>query len=181
MSNLEALRECFPLKNVTVHDTRPKQMDSYEAFVHGHWPELEIVKTDDPRQAVEKADIVVTAGPILKKPHATIKKGWLPTGAFASLVDYDSYWHKDAFREIDKFVTDDVPQLEHYRKMGYFQSIPPIYADLGELVTGKKRGRESNREKIMACNLGLAIDDMATAPIVYRRAIENKIGTWLPL
>ena len=65
--------------------------------------------------------------------------------------------------------------------MGYFQSIPPIYADLGELVTGKKPGRGNSQERIMACNLGLAIDDMATAPIVYRRAIENKIGTWLPL
>ena len=33
----------------------------------------------------------------------------------------------------------------------------------------------------MTCNLGLALDDMATAPIVYRRAVEHGIGTWLPL
>lgn len=181
MSNLEALKECFPLKKVIVHDTRNGQMDRYEAFVREHWPELEVVKSADPRPAVEKADIVVTSGPILKTPHATIKRGWLPPGAFASLVDYDSYWDEGAFREIDKFITDDVPQLEHYRRLGYFQRIPPVYADLGELVVGKKPGRENRRERTMACNLGLAIDDMATAPIVYRRALEKKIGTWLPL
>jgi ornithine cyclodeaminase/alanine dehydrogenase-like protein (mu-crystallin family) len=33
----------------------------------------------------------------------------------------------------------------------------------------------------MTCNLGLALDDMATAALVYRRAIEMGIGTWLEL
>jgi ornithine cyclodeaminase/alanine dehydrogenase-like protein (mu-crystallin family) len=33
----------------------------------------------------------------------------------------------------------------------------------------------------MTCNLGLALEDVATAPLVYRRALARKIGTWLPL
>jgi ornithine cyclodeaminase/alanine dehydrogenase len=33
----------------------------------------------------------------------------------------------------------------------------------------------------MTANLGLAIDDMAVAPLLYRRAKEKGIGTWLPL
>ena len=33
----------------------------------------------------------------------------------------------------------------------------------------------------MTANLGLALDDMATAPLIYRRAVEKGIGTWLPL
>ncbi len=37
------------------------------------------------------------------------------------------------------------------------------------------------KEQIIACNLGLALDDMAAAPIVYRRALERGIGAWLPL
>ena len=74
-----------------------------------------------------------------------------------------------------------MPQLEHYQEVGYFQDIPPIHADLGELVTGQKPGRETPAERTMACNLGLALDDMATAPLIYRRAKERGIGTWLPL
>jgi ornithine cyclodeaminase/alanine dehydrogenase-like protein (mu-crystallin family) len=35
--------------------------------------------------------------------------------------------------------------------------------------------------RTMACNLGLAMDDMAVAPAIYRRAVEAGIGTWLPL
>lgn len=33
----------------------------------------------------------------------------------------------------------------------------------------------------MACNLGLALEDMATAPLIYHWALEQGIGTWLPL
>jgi ornithine cyclodeaminase/alanine dehydrogenase-like protein (mu-crystallin family) len=65
--------------------------------------------------------------------------------------------------------------------MGYFQHIPPIHADLGELVSGGKPGRETPQERTMACNLGLALDDIATAPLVYARALEEGVGTWLPL
>jgi ornithine cyclodeaminase/alanine dehydrogenase len=33
----------------------------------------------------------------------------------------------------------------------------------------------------MTANLGLAMDDMAVAPLVYQRAVEKGIGTWLSL
>jgi ornithine cyclodeaminase/alanine dehydrogenase-like protein (mu-crystallin family) len=33
----------------------------------------------------------------------------------------------------------------------------------------------------MACNLGLALDDIAVAPLIYERALGEGIGTWLPL
>ena len=142
---------------------------------------MEVVRVKTPREAVTGSDIVVTAGPILKVPHATIQAGWLDEGAFASLVDYDSYWNREALAEAAKFCTDDIPQLNLYQSMGYFQNIPPIHADLGELVTGKKKGRENARERTMTANLGLAIDDMAVAPLLLRRAQEKGIGTWLPL
>ena len=105
----------------------------------------------------------------------------MEAGAFASLIDFDSYWHPEALKEADKFCTDDIPQLLHYREVGYFQDLPPIHADLGELVVGKKPGRETAKECTMACNLGLALDDMAVAPTIHKRAFESGIGSWLPL
>jgi ornithine cyclodeaminase/alanine dehydrogenase len=33
----------------------------------------------------------------------------------------------------------------------------------------------------MACNLGLALEDIAVAPLIYQRALEAGIGTWLAL
>jgi ornithine cyclodeaminase/alanine dehydrogenase-like protein (mu-crystallin family) len=53
---------------------------------------------------------------------------------------------------------------------GYFQNIPNVYADLGQIVAGQKPGRENDQERIMSMNLGLAIGDMAVAIRVYERA-----------
>jgi ornithine cyclodeaminase/alanine dehydrogenase-like protein (mu-crystallin family) len=44
-----------------------------------------------------------------------------------------------------------------------------------------KPGREKKDEKIICANLSLAMDDMATAIRIYKRAVENNIGTWLEL
>ena len=179
-SNLEALKVLFPLKKVYAYDKHSDRALRYAQEMSRQLG-IEVVAVGDPRQAVVASDMVVTAGPILRTPHATIQRGWLGEGAFASLVDFDSYWHPDAMREADKFCTDDVPQLHHYRDLGYFQNIPAIHADLGELVAGRKAGREKPEERTMACNLGLALDDIAVAPLIYERALEKGIGAWLPL
>ena len=178
-SNVEALSVLFLLRRVMAYDVDGAAARRYAEEMSARL-KLDVLVVDTPRQAVSGCDIVVTAGPILKKPHRTIQAGWLEEGAFASLVDYDSYWHPDAMRET-KFCTDDLPQLRHHQTAGYFQEIPPVHAELGELVTGQKPGRETPAERTMTANLGLAMDDMAVAPLVYRRAVEKGLGTWLPL
>jgi len=179
-SNLEALKVLFPLRRVMAYDTRSEAAESYAQEMSVALG-LAVRPVKTPREAVSGCDIVVTAGPILKVPHATIQPGWLEEGAFASLVDYDSYWSRAALKEADKFCTDDIAQLDYTKTTGYFQDIPPVYAELSELVTGRKPGRESSRERTMACNLGLALDDMATAPLVLKLAVEKGLGTRLPL
>lgn len=179
-SNLEALREVLTLKKLYAYDTHPERSSEFVREASQAYG-MEAVAVADAKQAVIDSDVIVTAGPILRTPHGTIQAGWMKHGAFASLVDFDSYWQPAALHEVDKFCTDDVPQLQHYRGIGYFKDIPPIHADLGELVTGRKPGRQRREERTIACNLGLALDDMATAPLIYQRAIEKGIGTWLRL
>ncbi len=137
-TNVEALNVLFPIKKVMAYDVSSEAVDRYADEIGSRF-DLEVVPVATPREAVTGCDIVVTSGPILKKPHATIGSGWLEEGAFASLVDFDSYWHADAMRETTKFCTDDTQQLRHYQQTGYFQEIPPLHADLGELVAGQNR------------------------------------------
>ena len=179
-TNLEAMNVLFPIKRVMAYDVDENLSRRYAEEMGARF-DLEVVPVATPRKAVSGCDIVVTSGPILKKPHATIQSGWLDAGAFASLVDFDAYWHPEAMAESDKFCTDDIQQLLHYQQNGYFQNIPSLHADLGELVVGKKKGRETPAERTMTANLGLAFDDMAVAPLIYQRALEKGIGTPLPL
>ncbi len=143
--------------------------------------EVEVRVVDRPRDAVAGMDLVVTSGPILQDPAPVIEPGWLAEGAFACPVDFDSYWQGEALRQASKLATDDRPQLAYYRRAGYFRHTPQPYADLGEIVAGSKPGRESDAERIICINLGLALDDMATAILIYRRAVAAGIGTELPL
>jgi ornithine cyclodeaminase/alanine dehydrogenase-like protein (mu-crystallin family) len=179
-SNVEALNVLFPLKKVKAYNVNPDALRHYAEEINSGF-DLEVVPVKTPEEAVSGCDIVVTAGPIMKKPHATIRAGWLDKGAFASLIDYDSYWHPNAMHEAAKFCTDDTQQLRLYQQNGYLQNIPEIHADLGELVAGKKPGRETSEERTMTANLGNALDDMAVAPLIYKRAVEKGIGTWLEL
>ena len=180
LTNTEALNVDFPLEKVLAYDIDPTATEHFTQEVSSRFG-LEVIPVETPQAAVIGCDLVVTAGPILKTPHATIPAGWLESGAFASLIDFDSYWSRAALKEVDKFCTDDQAQLQHYIDVGYFKDIPPVHADLGELVTGQKPGRENPAERTIACNLGLALNDVAVAPEIYRRAKEMGIGTWLPL
>lgn len=180
-TNLEAMKVLFPLKKVYAFDTVPEQAKALAAYARDTL-DLEVEIVSDPRQAVTGCDIVVTSGPILKIPHETIRSGWVDKGAFVSCVDFDSFFSRKALNQADKWTTDNLAQYTHYKdKVGFFQNCPPVYAELGELVTGQKKGRENDQERTFAANLGLAMEDMAVCPLIYRLACEKKIGTWLSL
>jgi ornithine cyclodeaminase/alanine dehydrogenase-like protein (mu-crystallin family) len=179
-SNLEALSCIFKLKKIKAYDVRPEVADRF-ALEMGRQLHLEIEPVRDVANAVKGVDLVVTSGPILRNPNPVIEPGWLAEGSFASLVDFDSYWQPAALREAGKLSTDDTAQMLYYRREGYFKETPEPYADLGEIVAGKKPGRESNTERTIAINLGLALEDMATASLVYQRALAKRIGVILPL
>lgn len=179
-SNLEALDAVFDLRHVRAYDLHQHVAEAFAEEMNAKL-DLEITVVDSARAAIEGADLVVTSGPILKHPQPAIQAGWLAPGAFASAVDFDSYFAGPALREADRLVTDDLPQMEYYRKVGYFRDTPPADSELGEIVCGKKPGRRNAGERTIAINLGIALDDMATAIHVYRRAVERGIGTVLPL
>jgi ornithine cyclodeaminase/alanine dehydrogenase len=179
-TNLEALSCLFPIERVHAFDLDPAIAESYAAEMSERLG-LEVITVPRVEQAVRDLDLVVTSGPILKEPNPAIQAGWLAPGSFACPLDFDSYWTGEAFREIDKMATDDCAQLSYYREVGYFKGTPEPYADLGEIVTGRRPGREAQGERTMSVNLGLAIEDVATARLLYSRAMAMGVGTELPL
>jgi ornithine cyclodeaminase/alanine dehydrogenase len=179
-SHLEAFAAVFPVTRVQAYDTRRDVQDRFVADMRARFG-FDVVGAESPQAAVVESDIVITSGPILKQPAPTIQAGWLRPGGFASAVDFDSYWTGAALAEFDKVTTDDLAQFQYYKAIGYFQQTPDPCADLGEIVARLKPGRERADERTLAVNLGLALDDMAVAPEVYRLARQKQLGTWLPL
>ncbi|HEY1416909.1 MAG TPA: hypothetical protein VGF41_03365, partial [Myxococcaceae bacterium] len=179
-AHVEAFRAVLPIEHVRAFDRHPERAEAFaEAMARDH--RLEASAHGSLREVVEGMDVVLTAGAIATLPDPPIAAGWLGPGAFACSVDYASSWSAAALGEVDLIVTDDRAQLETKRGAGLVGRLPPVHADLSELVTGKKTGRTTEAQRTLACNLGLALADVAAAVLVYRRAREAGLGTDLPL
>ncbi len=180
-TNLEAVAAVSKdLESVRAFDTDREVASKYANDMKmAYGLTVEVAK--GPKDAVVGADIVVTAGPILKHPNPVIEPGWLKEGGFACPLDFDSYWKPEAMKAVDKFCTDDIDQLRYYQTVGYFSGIPEVYADLSKVVSGEVPGRETSEERTMSMNLGIAIEDMATAVRILESAKRKGIGQWLPL
>jgi ornithine cyclodeaminase/alanine dehydrogenase len=177
-SHLAAFAAAFPLRRVRVHDRHPERARAL-AQEMGPLLGLAIEPVDSVRAVVEGLDLVMTAGAIHRSAQGAVQPGWLQPGAFASLVDFDSAWSAGALQELDLICTDDLAQLQRFRVEGWFRDLPPVEADLAELVGGRKPGRTSDVQRTAACNLGLALGDVAVASRLYRIARERGLGTAL--
>ncbi|MBI5365923.1 MAG: ornithine cyclodeaminase family protein [Planctomycetes bacterium] len=179
-SNLEALACLFSLRRARAYDLDPEIARRFAREMSGRLG-LEVEPVGRVEEAVRGLDLVVTSGPILRRPAPPIPAGWLAEGAFACPLDFDSMWQGAAFREADLLVTDDLAQFAYYRREGYFGETPDPAADLGQVIAGDAPGRTDARQRTIALNLGIALEDMATAVLVERRARERGLGVELPL
>ena len=183
-TSLMALVEELPaLTEVRCYDLFPEATARFIAEMAALFPALRFVTCASAPEAARAADVVVTAVPIVVDPQPDLDAGMLKEGGLAVSLDYDSAWTSAAMRECDKFCSDDIGQLLATRDHGvYFGGIPAtISADLGELAAGLKPGRESDAERIFSMNMGIAVDDMVTARVLYERALERGAGVRLPL
>lgn len=180
ISHLEAFTSLFPIQEVKAFDLFPEKSAHFSQNMSKKF-NLPIQVVHSPREAVEGMDLVITSGPILKSPQPVIESHWLKPGVFASAVDFDSYFTPEALAKMDHITTDDFDQFRYYQKAGYFQKSPRPHSELSELVLGKTSGRRATGERTLAMNLGIALEDMAIAPLILKRAKEMNLGRQLPL
>jgi len=181
-THLEALKVVLPsLEEVLLYDVSPEAARLFVEEMAPRYPELKFQKVSSAYEAVGESDIIVTAALILREAEPVIRKGWVRPGAFASAVDFDCYWTREALEEMDLIITDDEEQLSYYRSSGYFPRLPRVDGELGEIISGAIPGREDEKQRTMAVFLGLAIEDMVTALAILERARRMGLGTELPL
>lgn len=183
-TSLMALAETLPrLREIRCCDLYPAATNKFIDEMGRQFPKLAFIRCGKVADMIRDCDVVVTAIPIVTNPKPPLDAGMLKAGGLAVSLDYDSAWTSAAMNECDKFCCDDKGQLLATREHGvYFGGIPKrIHADLGELAAGLKKGRAKPRERIFAMNMGIAIDDMVTARVLYDRALQTGAGARLPL
>jgi ornithine cyclodeaminase/alanine dehydrogenase-like protein (mu-crystallin family) len=128
------------------------------------------------REALEGAEVVVSAGPIVEDPDPPIRPDWLADRWLALPIDFDFYFHAEAIAAADLFLVDDVGQFEYYRSLGHFGGWPEPAGTVGDRLSGG-----GGEQRVACCNLGVGALDAAFAALVLERARERGVGTELPL
>jgi alanine dehydrogenase len=129
-------------------------------------------------------DILVTATP---SRSPLVKTGWISEGTHINAIGADAKGKQELESDIllrAKVVVDDISQASHSGEVNVSLakgviSLGDIYAQIGEIVAGKKPGRENDREITVFDSTGLAIQDVSTAQKVYCKAVEKSKGTKL--
>jgi ornithine cyclodeaminase len=140
-----------------------------------------VIAKESIEEVVRGADIVVGG---TTSPDIVSREPWLKPGCtFISLARREldpAGWSK-----MDKVVIDswefNMLQKDFKRTVesGLF-SRAQLHGEIHELVCGAKQGRERDDERILVHTTGLVSQDVALAHFLYRRALEQGLGIWLP-
>jgi len=174
---LIALNEVMDIKQVKVYDIVKEAQDRYVKEM-SEKVDVNIIPTESAKDAIIDADVVVTACSEDVKPF--VEKDWLKEGVLCLPLELNMAYKDEAIYSMDKIVVDDWPQTQEHAKLTG-REIPEPYAELGEIVAGKKPGRESDKEKIWDSNYGLAVHDVIVGKLIYEKAVKKGIGTRLVL
>ncbi|MEA4877573.1 MAG: ornithine cyclodeaminase family protein [Aminobacterium sp.] len=177
--NAIMIKEVLPgLEKIYAYDKFEESVEAYKRDI-STFLNVEVEKAEDLESAIRDSDLVLTAG--VEVP--TIRFDWLKEGFLGFGLEAARAWYGDVIEGIDKFITDDIGQTTYwYENMqGAFHAKPTIYGELGEVVTGRKKGRENDSERILAINIGMAIEDMVLGQKVYEEAEKKNIGVVLSL
>jgi ornithine cyclodeaminase len=184
-TQLMALQVARPgIQSAAVYDLRRDRAEAFAAEM-GQRLGLEVRATESAEEAVRQAELLVTATTNVAEP--IVRHGWLSPGSYYAHVSaYECEY--DVLRHADKVLVDDwdLVKARMYSTValmwrdGEFAD-DDLYAELGEVVAGQKRGRESNHEVIVFSPIGLALHDVGVASSIYRAALHQGLGRKVPL
>lgn len=188
-TQLMAMKEVLPgLEEIRVTDLRKDSRENFTEIM-GKMLDLEITPVESVKEAVQEADVIVATVPT-RQP--IIRGKWIDDGTHIIGIGADAPGKEEFFPDLwsrAKIVVDDWKQASHSGdiNVAITQGLITrrnIWAELGEIVAGKKEGRTSPEEVTMFDSTGIAIEDAVTANLAYNEAVKRGMGQeldiWLP-
>jgi|SRR5215213_865896 len=145
---------------------------------------IEVRAVSDLAKAVKESDICVTCTP---SKRYFLNREYVSPGTFIAAVGADNEEKQEldpALMASNKVVVDlmdqcaTIGELHHALEQGLITK-SNVYAELGDVIAGKKAGRTSDDEIIIFDSTGTALQDVAAAAIVYERAMSAGMGVVL--
>jgi ornithine cyclodeaminase/alanine dehydrogenase len=184
-NQIAAIREVRTIERVKIFDVvrAPAEALASELRADG----VDAVVTGSAEDTVRASDIVASATTAQEPP---IRGEWLEPGCHVNAVGANAPTKKEvdeeAFRrarvvvDFEEQVLQEAGDLMAALASG---ALPRerIHAELGDVVIGKKKGRESEEQITLFKSVGVAIEDVAVAAFVYDEATKKGLGVRLDL
>jgi alanine dehydrogenase len=175
------MAKAFALKEIRVTSRTPESRQNYAKEVGAEYG-LNIKPVESTEEALRGADVVISA---TTTSTPFVKEAWLDEGITVYSIGKNQEMESSVYKNSDKFVVDswvhckNKSDMQRMLKENYLTQ-KDLYAELPELLSGKKPARQSDRERIFIRAIGLVNQDIALANYVYLSALESSIGTRLP-
>ncbi len=181
MFQLLAIKEIFDIELVKAYDISERAELVFKEFCKKEGIECMITNAKE----TCNCDVLITTTP---STSPVVKKDWIKEGTHINAIGADAPGKQELEIEIlkkSKIVVDDLEQALHGGEVNVAHSLgiirrENIYATLGEIVAGIKKGREGNEITIFD-STGLAIQDLAVAKVVYEKAVKKDLGIKIEL
>jgi len=178
-TQLIALRSLFKISEVKVWGVKPSHSKKFVSQMKTKNEKMTAYRTV--KECASDCDIIVTTTPS-RRPLVKFK--WLKPGVHINAIGADAPGKQELDPDIlknAKVIIDHWGQASHSGEINVplrkkLISKGDIYADIGEIVTGKKKGRVKKNELTVFDSTGLAIQDVAIATLIYRTAVRQKKG-----
>lgn len=180
--NVRLLNYFFDFEEIRVHSRRPESRNAFgERLSKDLGKEIKVM--DNWKDTLDGADILVEATR-MPKPEPLFKTEWVKKGALAMPYGVMSSLPLDFTDIMDMIVVDDLSQAQKGQRGGALRehidcgkvNNDNIYAEMGEIVAGKKVGRTSDDQTILFWHRGLSLSDIALGDAILKKAKKLGIG-----
>ena len=183
-ASLRATMRVRDIKDVYCFGWLDGENDAFIAEMSKEYPDVTFHSCRTPEEGARNADIIVSVTLARKGP--VIKKEWLKPGTHITEIGTDTVGKQ----ELDvscfsgtKIINDSI---ENASECGDTRNAidagvitkDDIYGEIGEIITGKKSGRENDEEITIYDTVGMGIQDLAMAKAIYEHALKEGLGGW---
>ncbi|MEO6293735.1 MAG: ornithine cyclodeaminase family protein, partial [Burkholderiaceae bacterium] len=179
---IRAIHEVLKIEEIHAWDNSLDTLAKYKTDIEEEFG-IPVVMAKSKKEAVAQADILITT---TRGKGALVEAAWVKPGTHIVAIGTDAPGKQEFEPEIFKGAKAVVDSLAQCIEKGETQhpinakimTQGDIHAEIGDILLGKKPGRENDEEVTIFDSTGMAIQDNTTAAKIYRNAIENKVGAF---
>jgi len=175
------MAKAFNLREIRVTSRTPESRQNYAKDIGKEYA-LNVIALESTEAALKGAHVAISA---TTTTTPFVKESWLDPGITFYSIGKNQEVESSVYKNADKFVVDswlhckNKSDMQRLLKENYLKE-QDLYAELPELLAGKKPARQSDKERIFIRAIGLVNQDIALAHHIFEQAQQNGIGTRLP-